>query len=118
MKKAELQQDSAFFGEGRDLMPPLTSSFTTKPRLFQKILAAATAVLFLAQLAFYLNFHHVRGGMEVVLKRPLNMLLLGVDQPNLDQQGEEERPRTDTMLFLALRPEQEKAALFSIPGIV
>ncbi len=96
-------------------MPPLSSTFTTKPRFYQKLLAAATAVLFLGQLAFYLNFHHVRGGMEVVLKRPFNLLLLGVDQPNLDEQGQEERPRTDTMLFLALRPEQEKVGLFSIP---
>ncbi|NLW56399.1 MAG: LCP family protein [Firmicutes bacterium] len=115
MKKAEFVEDSAFFGEGRDLMPPLKSSFTCRPRPFQRLLVAATAVLFLSQLAFCLTFYHVRSGVEVVLKRPLNVLLLGVDQPNLDRQGQEERPRTDTMLFLALRPELEQAALFSIP---
>lgn len=91
------------------------SSYSGKPRLFQKLLVVAVAVMFLGQLAFYLTFAHVCEGTEVVLKRPLNILLLGVDQPNLDEQGQEEQPRTDTMLFLALRPDLEQAALFSIP---
>src|SRR5690554_37568 len=47
------------------------------------------------------------------LDRPLNILVLGVDA-----EAEEDGfdwPRSDTMLFIALRPETGKIGIFSIP---
>jgi LCP family protein required for cell wall assembly len=96
-------------------LKPLTSSVTVKPRLSQKLLVSATALMLLSHLAFYLTVDRLQDRTDEVLKNPMNILVLGVDQSNLDPQGEEELPRTDTMLFLALRPNLEQAALFSIP---
>ncbi|HHT48471.1 MAG TPA: LCP family protein [Firmicutes bacterium] len=96
-------------------MQPFVGSVKARPRLAQKILVAAVAVLFLGQLTLFLTLERWREGAEKVCQTPFNILLLGVDEPNLDDQGELERPRTDTMLFLAFRPQQGKLALFSIP---
>jgi LCP family protein required for cell wall assembly len=96
-------------------LQPFVGSVKARPRLAQKILVAAVAVLFLGQLTLFLTLERWREGAEKVCQTPFNILLLGVDEPNLDDQGELERPRTDTMLFLAFRPQQGKLALFSIP---
>ncbi|NLC53590.1 MAG: LCP family protein [Firmicutes bacterium] len=86
-----------------------------RPGLAQKLLVAAVALLFFGQLTLYWTLLRWESGTEKFLQTPMNILLLGVDEPNLNDQGELERPRTDTMLFLAVRPEQGRAALFSIP---
>ena len=75
----------------------------------------AVALLFLGQLTLYWTLQRWQNGTEKFLQTPTNILLLGVDEANYNEQGERERPRTDTMLFLAVRPEQGRAALFSIP---
>ena len=96
-------------------MQPFIGSLKVRPCLAQKLLVAAVAVLFLGQFTLYLTVRRWEKGVDAVLQTPFNILLLGVDQPKLDEQGEFERPRTDTMLFLALQPEKSRAALFSIP---
>lgn len=96
-------------------MQPFNGSLKIRPRLTQIILVVAVGVFFLGLLTFYLTMQRWEAGVGQVLKEPLNVLLLGVDEPNLDAQGEKELPRTDTMLFLAIRPDQGRAGLFSIP---
>lgn len=96
-------------------MQLFAGSLKARPGLVQKLLVAAVAVFFLGQLTLYWTVQRWQTGVEKVLQTPTNILLLGVDEPKIDAQGELERPRTDTMLFLALRPEQGRAALFSIP---
>ncbi len=95
-------------------MSPLRA-ITEKPRLYQKLLVAATVVMFLSLLIIYFTIVHLQHQVGEVLKNPLNILVLGVDQAKLDEQGEEELPRTDTMLFMAVRPKMSKVAVFSIP---
>ncbi|HBR29978.1 MAG TPA: hypothetical protein DD789_11150 [Firmicutes bacterium] len=96
-------------------MQPFIGSLKARPRLTQKVLVAAVVVLFLGHLTLYLTMQRWESGIGKVLSNPLNVLLLGVDEPNLDAQGELELPRTDTMLFLAVRPDQGRVGLFSIP---
>lgn len=87
----------------------------TRPGPAQKLLVAAVALLFFGQLTLYWTLHRWQSGVEKFLQTPTNILLLGVDEPNYNDQGELERPRTDTILFLAVRPALGRAALFSIP---
>jgi LCP family protein required for cell wall assembly len=96
-------------------LQPFNGSLKARPRLPQKIIVAAVGVLFLGLLTFYLTMQRWEAGVGQVLDKPLNVLLLGVDEPNRDLRGELELPRTDTMLFLAIRPGQGRAGLFSIP---
>ncbi|NLM37465.1 MAG: LCP family protein [Firmicutes bacterium] len=93
----------------------LFSDPKARPGLAQKLVVAAVALIFFGQLTLYLTWQRWRNGMEKFLQTPTNILLLGIDAPNYNEQGELERPRTDTMLFLAVRPEKGRAALFSIP---
>ncbi|HHW12579.1 MAG TPA: LCP family protein [Firmicutes bacterium] len=93
----------------------LFSDPKARPGLAQKLVVTAVAVIFFGQLTLYLTSRRWLNGTEKFLRTPTNILLLGVDAPNYNEQGELERPRTDTMLFLAVRPEQGRAALFSIP---
>ncbi len=95
-------------------MQPFAGSLKARPRLAQKLLVAAVAVLFFGQLTVYLTLERWQDGVNKV-QTPINILLLGVDEPKRGDQRELERPRTDTMLFLAVRPEKGRAALFSIP---
>lgn len=76
---------------------------------------AATAIIFLSLLIIYFTILRLQHQVGEVVQNPLNILVLGVDQAKLDDQGEEELPRTDTMLFLAVRPKMGKVAVFSIP---
>jgi len=96
-------------------MQPLVGSVKARPRLAQKILVAAAIVLFCGELTLYLTLVRWQDGIKRVSQTPVNILLLGVDEPNRNNRGELERPRTDTMLFLAVRPQERRAALFSIP---
>ena len=96
-------------------MQPLVGSMKARPRLAQKLLLAAVMVLFCGELTLYLTLARWQEGIKRVSQTPINILLLGVDAPKRDAQGEMERPRTDTMLFLAVRPAKQRAALFSIP---
>ncbi|NLY90530.1 MAG: LCP family protein [Firmicutes bacterium] len=96
-------------------MQPLAGSLKARPRLAQKLLVAAVAVLFFGLLTLYLTVERWQDGAKKVSQTPINILLLGVDAPNRDDQGELERPRTDTILFLAVRPQHRRVGLFSIP---
>ena len=96
-------------------MQLFTGSPKARPGLAPKLLVVAVALLFLGQLTLYWTLQRWQNGTEKFLQTPTNILLLGVDEANYNEQGERERPRTDTMLFLAVRPEQGRAALFSIP---
>jgi len=89
---------------------PWTGSFWQKRRRGQKLLLWISFFVFLCLICLYAGLQKM--GREF-LDRPLNILVLGVDA-----EAEEDGfdwPRSDTMLFIALRPETGKIGIFSIP---
>ncbi len=91
-------------------MKPWTGSFVHKRRRGQKLLLGISFFVFLSLLCVHAGLQKI--GTEF-LNRPLNILVLGVDA--LAEDDGFDWPRSDTILFVALRPETGRIGVFSIP---
>lgn len=96
-------------------MEPWISSYSGKPRIFQRIILIASLVILLGLSATLILISQVDRISEEILENPLHILLIGVDQEKIDENGEKERPRTDTMLLMIFSPAYHKLGVFSIP---
>lgn len=91
-------------------MKPWTGSFSQKRRRGQKLLLWISFFVFLCLLCLHAGLQKI--GNEF-LNNPLNILVLGVDAEA--EEDDFDWPRSDTILFIALRPETGKIGVFSIP---
>ncbi|HHU51127.1 MAG TPA: LCP family protein [Firmicutes bacterium] len=92
-----------------------TSAYTDRPTSWQKFLLIFSLIIFLGLCLVYMGFLQVYRISSDIMKQPMNILVMGVDAEKISDSGVRERPRTDTMLFIAVRPQQRKVGVFSIP---
>ncbi|HEY8345371.1 MAG TPA: LCP family protein [Bacillota bacterium] len=92
-----------------------TSAYADRPTSWQKFLLIFSFIIFLGLCLVYVGFLRVYRISSDIMKQPMNILVMGVDAEKIGDNGERERPRTDTMLFIAVRPQQKKVGVFSIP---
>src|SRR5690554_3832837 len=90
---------------------PLMGAYARKrSSFFQKLVLWTNAILLLLLVVIYARLQTAGR----ILEEPLNILVLGFDERTT---GESEVPsqRTDTIFFVAWRPQLEKAGIFSVP---
>jgi len=97
------------------MMELWTYSYSSRPGPFQKFVLFFSFLILLGLSTAYLIFLHVYRTSSDIMKRPMNILVMGVDAEKLNADGEREKPRTDTMLFVTISPNQAKVGVFSIP---
>lgn len=89
---------------------PLRGAYARKRSFFQKLVLWTSTIVLLLLVVVYTGWQRIAG---TILEQPLNILVLGFDE--MTEENEVESSRTDTIFFIALRPEIKKAGVFSVP---
>jgi LCP family protein required for cell wall assembly len=102
-------------GKGHYTMELWTSTYSGRPNSWQKFLLIFAFIIFLLLSTLYIVFLRIYRISSDIMEHPLNILVMGVDAEKINDNGERERPRTDTMFFIAVRSRLRKVGVFSIP---
>lgn len=90
---------------------PLKGAYARKRcSFFQKLVLWTSAILFLLLVVVYAGLKQTAGR---ILEKPFNILVLGFDARTVENGVE--ASRTDTIFFIAWRPQLKKAGIFSVP---
>lgn len=94
-------------------MEPWIGSYSERPRTIQKVIIIISLVALCGLSGMMITIKWFGRVTDQILSRPFNLLLIGVDQK--DRINEEEKQRTDTILFATFNSQIQKIGLFSIP---
>ncbi|NLY88538.1 MAG: LCP family protein [Firmicutes bacterium] len=89
---------------------PLMGAHARKRSFFQRLVLWTSAFLLPLLVVVYAGLQQTAGR---ILEKPLNILVLGFDEST--EENGVQSSRTDTIFFIAWRPQLKKAGVFSVP---